>query len=671
MTHLSPQSHNERVLLVGSKCTGTNIESPHKIISASWQRCINDYGLDPSTKPETEVIERSCLKNRRDKLHDLISLVRGECRKLYTQISQSGYTIAFTDPDGVILEQLSDPVLEQTFKQFGLIPGSVWSELRRGTNGMGTALQTASPVIVHRDDHFFATDLHLSCTSSPIFDPHGAIAGVLDVSAFGMEGSWQSQIHTRVLVQMAANFIEYHYFQRLYRNHTLLGFHPRSEYLGLGTEALMALDENNTIIAVNDNTLAQLGYEDRQHILRKHISDVFSINDEMLDASCSSQPGHRVFPVEDLTHGRRYLAKIVQAEQKHSRSRQITGKFEDKMIAAPSDVPKNELLKDLSGSDPRMSFNVRCAQRIRDKKVPILITGETGCGKEVFAQAIHNTSNRADKPFVALNCAAIPETLIESELFGYKSGAFTGARREGMKGCVQKSSGGTLFLDEIGDMPLHLQTRLLRVLESNEVLPLGSQTPIKVDLHILSASNRDLLKMKSKGEFRDDLYYRLNGMTISLPALRERHDIDKLILGLLASENDDEHQVSIQKKAFEKLQRYSWPGNIRELRNVLRTALALSDDGIIRTSDLPREIAFNDSYKDGEAYYDENIFNTDDKATSELINFSPLEKAEREALLQEIEKNHWSMTITAKTLNISRSTLYRKLKKYEIPIRAS
>ena len=660
------QSHAERVMLVGAHGASKSMDVPHEVISTSWQRCINDFGLDPADKPESEIIEASSLKARRDEMHDFINVARGECRNLYEQISQSGYTIALTDAEGVILEQLTDSGLEKAFKQCGLLPGSVWSEKRRGTNGMGTALQVSSPVIVHREDHFYDTDLGLTCTSSPIFDPHGKIAGVLDVSAFDMGGSWQSQIHTRALVQMAANFIEYHYFQQLYQDRTLLRFHPRSEFLGVGTEALMALDDDGTILAVNDKTLGQLGYEDRNRILGRHINDVFSLKEEMLDTRFS-QLGHRVFPVEDIHHGRRYLATIVK-EDRNARTTIKTRKNRDKMIVAPTNIPEKKSLKDLSGNDPRMAFNVRCARRIVDKNISILITGDTGCGKEVFALAVHEASSRASKPFVALNCAAIPESLIESELFGYKSGAFTGARREGMQGCVLKSSGGTLFLDEIGDMPLNLQTRLLRVLESKEVLPLGSQTPVKVDLHIISASNRDLKKMMSEGTFRDDLYYRLNGMTLTLPPLKERRDLKDIILCVLATENDSDQPASIEQKAFAKLTEYSWPGNIRELRNVLRTALALSDEGVVRLSDLPREIAFGDGFDSDMGQADESSVMDAQSAELEPIHRSPLENAEREALLQEIERNHWKMTVTAEKLKMSRSTLYRKLKKYGIPI---
>jgi transcriptional regulator with PAS, ATPase and Fis domain len=186
-------------------------------------------------------------------------------------------------------------------------------------------------------------------------------------------------------------------------------------------------------------------------------------------------------------------------------------------------------LEDLAGEDPQMLRNVRSAYRIADSGVSVLIQGPTGSGKEAFAHAMHLVSRRAERPFVAVNCAAIPETLIESELFGYKPGAFTGARKEGMRGKILQSAGGTLFLDEIGDMPLTLQTRLLRVLEEQEIVPLGSETAIKVDLHVIAASHRNLREMIANGTFREDLYYRLNGITLELPALRDRADKERVI----------------------------------------------------------------------------------------------------------------------------------------------
>src|SRR5690242_18503039 len=247
-------------------------------------------------------------------------------------------------------------------------------------------------------------------------------------------------------------------------------------------------------------------------------------------------------------------------------------------------------LEELAGEDPRMLRYARNGRRIADSDVALLIQGPTGSGKEAFAHAMHLASRRAARPFIAVNCAAIPETLIESELFGYKPGAFTGARREGLRGRIVQSSGGTLFLDEIGDMPLALQSRLLRVLEEREVLPLGSEGAIAVDLHVLAASHRNLRDMIARGAFREDLYYRLNGITLELPALCERMDKERLIQHALAAETGNGRPAAIERDALQRLLIYPWPGNIRELRNVIRTALAICEGGVVRAMDLPREI---------------------------------------------------------------------------------
>ena len=333
-------------------------------------------------------------------------------------------------------------------------------------------------------------------------------------------------------------------------------------------------------------------------------------------------------------------------------------------------------LEELAGEDPHMLRNIRCAHRIADTNVSVLIQGPTGSGKEAFAHAMHLASGRAGRPFIAVNCAAIPETLIESELFGYKPGAFTGARREGLRGRIVQSSGGTLFLDEIGDMPLALQSRLLRVLEEREVVPLGSEGAIAVDLHVLAASHRNLREMIARGAFREDLYYRLNGITLELPALRERTDKERLIQHALAAETGNGRPAAIERDALQRLLTYSWPGNIRELRNVIRTALAICEGGVVRGMDLPREI------RDGESLHEERPDAISGhlppplpaSAGGSLEDSAPpcnrLQAAERAALLRAMEELHGNMSRVAAELGVSRNTLYRKIKRHGIaPVR--
>ncbi|MGF1642316.1 MAG: sigma-54-dependent Fis family transcriptional regulator [Thiotrichales bacterium] len=654
------EEHGHWVSRFVSRPCDNPVGAPEDYIIESWTRCVRQFGLEPTCRPEGEVLSLGAMRESQEHAGELLILAEQECRDLFAQTDQSGYIIVLTNADGVVLKTIGDPKLASVFRQYHLLPGAVWSEQRQGTNGMGTCLQTRRPVIVHRADHFFSDYGDLTCTSAPIHDPHGDVIGVLDVSAFGVEGQKRNQIHTRALVQMSANFIEYKYFQRYFQNATLIRFHPRSEFLGIGIEALLALDDNGDVIAVNDRALSYLEIDHRVALINRPIDEIFSVNTNHLRMSA---PGEdlAVHALRDVRQGRRFLA-TVQRRVSPSASGCLNGRIQKakSAVTVPYVATKDCLdLRALGGGDQRMAYNTRCARRVADKKVYILLRGETGTGKEEFARAVHLASTRRDKNFIALNCAAIPESLIESELFGYKPGAFTGARREGMRGCVLESSGGTLFLDEIGDMPLHLQTRLLRVLETREILPLGSQTAVEVDLHVISASHRDLREMTRTGEFREDLFYRLNGITLTLPPLREREDVDAIIRCVLAIENDTGGPVSIEDKAFECLMNYAWPGNIRELRNTIRTALALSDDHIIRVADLPREIVAPGTGSSPSMPMPD---------VSDIAELSPLETAEREAILQEIERNRWNLTLTAQRLLMSRSTLYRKLKKYQVPV---
>jgi len=297
-----------------------------------------------------------------------------------------------------------------------------------------------------------------------------------------------------------------------------------------------------------------------------------------------------------------------------------------------------------------MRRNAERAAKLIEKDIPFMILGETGTGKDVFAKAVHHAGPRRENPFVAVNCASIPETLIESELFGYCPGAFTGAKRDGSRGKIVRADGGTLFLDEIGDMPIHLQARLLRVLEEREVIPLGGETPIKVDIHLISATHQDLIQRVAEGSFREDLYYRLHGISLSMPPLREREDRVALIRHLIDVEAGGPDLVDIEPDALEALDRFDWPGNIRQLRNVLRTLIGLCENAWIRMDDLPEEIFLAQG----------------DAQKSQPRPSDPLGVAERDAILRELKAAHWNVTQVASKLSLSRNTLYRKMKRYAI-----
>jgi transcriptional regulator of acetoin/glycerol metabolism len=308
-----------------------------------------------------------------------------------------------------------------------------------------------------------------------------------------------------------------------------------------------------------------------------------------------------------------------------------------------------------------MQTLIRQAKRLVDRKVNLLIQGETGSGKEVFAKALHAYSKRGHKPFIAVNCASIPESLIESELFGYMPGSFTGGRSKGMKGLILQSEGGSLFLDEIGDMPLQLQTRFLRVLSECEVLPLGADHPIPVNCTVFAATHRDLRDQVEAGTFREDLYYRLCGATLGLPALRERADQRYLIETIFQDEARRLHSRStLPAEIIDRLVGYQWPGNVRELRSALRFAIALSDDAPISLVDLPDEVSHSqtaDRYRPASMPRTDCVDagktpETDDVAASRLLSA--------------LKRHKWNVTRAADDLAQCRATIYRQMKRFGI-----
>jgi len=629
-------------------------------VEVSWRRCLTEFNLDPGQDYQPTVLDQTRIKDLQVEHEELVQIARAEMDSLYEQIAGSGYALLLADTAGVILCEKIDPALRRMFVQAGLIVGAEWSEQREGTNGIGTCAAESRPITIHQSDHFRSRHIGLSCSAAPIHDPSGHVIAVLDASSVSAKGSREAQMHTVALVNSSARMIEKCLFLRRHRSDAMLRFHHRPEFVDLLHDGAMAVSREGIVVATDMTGLRLLGAREHKELIGRSIADIFDTTfDELLATASSAR--RAIWEVRDNQHGRRYFASLVGAGQVGIHSRSIAAGASIVHIAG--ERPSQTLtLPELAGEDPVMLRNVRNALRVADRAVPVLIRGATGSGKEAFARALHLASNRARRPFIAVNCAAIPETLIESELFGYVPGAFTGARREGLRGRIAQSSGGTLFLDEIGDMPLPLQTRLLRVLEEQEVTPLGSESPIRVDLRVICASHRNLRELLTHGLFREDLYYRLNGITIELPSLTERRDKEALIRRCIAAQiienagadSPEELSASIDASALEKLVAYDWPGNIRELRNTIRTSLAICENRVIRSGDLPPEI--RESGCPGL------------RLSAPAEQAVSLAAAERQALLHVIERNHWIMSRVAVQLGISRNTLYRKIKRHGIPL---
>ncbi|NWC57226.1 sigma-54-dependent Fis family transcriptional regulator [Pseudomonas veronii] len=609
-------------------------------IARSWLRCLEDYHLDPALSIAPTVLEHGRLLESRERLQQVLHIAGGEMNSLHQQLSGAGHAVLLTDARGVILNCVTAPSERKIFERAGLWLGADWSEACEGTNGIGTCLVERQSLTIHRDEHFRGRHTGLTCSASPVFDPHGELLAVLDVSSAREAVSRQSQFHTMALVNLSAKMIESCYFLRHFEHHWLLRFHLQAESVGLFSEGLLAFDGEGRICAVNQSALNLLG-QMRGGLLGQPVEALFECTlDQLLGRASANATASWPLRTRDGRH-------LFAALRGQPRSVPVPVQSQPVVAAKP------ERLLGICLGDSVLQSDFRKALRVFERDVPLLVNGETGSGKEAFAKAVHQASQRADKAFVALNCAAIPESLIESELFGYRGGSFTGARKEGMRGKLQQADGGTLFLDEIGDMPLALQTRLLRVLEDRLVVPIGGE-PQAVNVRVISATHRDLLQRVQAGSFREDLYYRLNGLEIGLPPLRERSDKPQLLDFLLAQEAG-EQTITLDAGARQALLAFAWPGNVRQLRTVLRTLVALCDGALIGVDDLPPMIR-------------PASLTT---PAADVPPLSLLEDAERLALLKVLTQQRWHMTLVAERLGVSRNTLYRKLRKHGIELRSA
>ena len=610
-----------------------------EIVLRSWQRCLT-AGLSPDAKADDDIAAaRGQLAAARDRNAHLLAHASGIMNHVHAQIRNSGSMVLLADATGMILSSVGDPDFVCRAGKVALAPGAGWGELRRGTNAIGTALNERSAVSVLGAQHYLSQNGFLTCTAAPIHDATGATVGVFDIS-----GDCRSpQAHTLGLVRLSAQLIERRLFESAHHDAILIAFHPELTGLGGMGEGLMAVREDGRIVGLDAPACALLGV-DRQRGVGSDFDLLFDtpLTDLLMRGSGASQ----CFVALTLRGGSRLYASLRTTGAASLR----TPASARRTRAVP--MPEGARSRaSLSTGDANFGRAVDRALRVIDKPIPLLIQGESGVGKEMFAKAFHYSGMRAENPFVALNCAAIPESLIESELFGYVGGAFTGARKEGARGKILQADGGTLFLDEIGDMPLNLQARLLRVLQERCVVPLGGVQATPVDVSLVCATHQNLRNAVREGRFREDLYYRVNALTVTLPPLRERSDINALAQSMLDEAcGGSGMRLSDEVSAF--FASYAWPGNLRQLNNTIRVAVALCDDDdrVVRVDHLPEELLAPGALACGAA--DVN------PVGSPLADLKTLAHS---AIEQALAATGGNVSAAARMLGISRNTLYRKL----------
>ncbi|ALI09910.1 MULTISPECIES: sigma-54-dependent Fis family transcriptional regulator [Pseudomonas] len=583
------------------------------LILDSWRRSLEQHHLDPGSLQGPRILSQDVLKQCRERSELFLNIASEEVARLHGRVRDADYCVLLTDAQGQTIDYRVETTIRNDCRKAGLYLGTCWSEGEEGTCGVAAVLMGKAPVTVHKRDHFRAAFIGLTCSAAPVFDPQGELLGVLDVSAVRSPDDRRSQHLIRQMVVQSAREIEQAFFMSSAQGYWVLRAHRNAGYVDSQPDFLFAWDDDGCLQALNPAARQYL----LQHYgqLPQHIGQVFD-----------QQRLHRARDeslclLDHALHGR------LSAPRQRANPR-------PRVAMTPAEI------------DPRLADSLRLAVRVKDRNLPVLIQGETGSGKEVFARQLHQASQRRDRPFVALNCAAIPESLIESELFGYVAGAFTGASAKGMQGLLQQADGGTLFLDEIGDMPLALQTRLLRVLAEGEVAPLGASRRKAVDIQVICATHRDLETLVAAGEFREDLYFRLGGARFQLPPLRERSDRLALINRMLAEESAlCGGTVQLSGAALECLLGYHWPGNIRQLRHVLRYACAVCEASVVQLSHLPESLHRADAADHGP---------------------QPSASPERQALLDALVRHRWKPTAAARALGISRATLYRRVHQHGI-----
>jgi len=626
--------------LAGDGLPLADTPAPDRVIRESWSRCVHEHGLDPTRMQEAVILPGHLVREHQERLDEFLHIARHGLEALYQQVAGMGYCVLLTDARGVTVDFIGDLQLDATLRRAGLYLGSDWSEQHAGTCGVGTAIAIGEALTVHQGDHFDATHIPLTCTAAPVHDPLGRLKAVLDISALTSPQAKSSQHLALQLVKVYAHRVENANFLRWFRNDWVLKLHPSPEFVEISPDHLVALDVAGRIVGHNRAAQLMLEGEHGSTVLGLPFEQLFNARFDDLGRYLRAMAGDPR-AVTLARSGRVLFLHAVPPPTRWGAAAPAVAAIVDAAVPAP--------LAHLSGGDLALDRQIQRAARLVDTPVSVLITGETGSGKEYFAKALHEAGQRRGKPFVAVNCAAIPETLIESELFGHLPGSFSGAATKGKRGLIQEADGGTLFLDEIGDMPLALQARLLRVLAEREVLPIGATRAQKVDVRVISATHADLAVRVREGLFRDDLYYRLAGAHLVLPPLRKRRDLPWLVHKLL---REGPRRATLSPEADEWLRAYPWPGNLRELRNVIDYACAMAgDDGLIGLAELPDAVLGTAGGDPGAAA----------PAAADIPSHPP---PEARLLLQYLRAAGWNVSAVAHQMGVTRMTVYRRMKRW-------
>ncbi|TOB61941.1 sigma-54-dependent Fis family transcriptional regulator [Vibrio parahaemolyticus] len=574
--------------------------SDNNWLSTSWIRS-EQAGLKQRRRPEDIRVTPATLQDRRHQLNFLLETVIQFALPLFNQLfAHSDSRLILTDADGVIIGSWGQPKFREKLTEIALSSGACWQEKVKGTNAIGTAIIEAKPVSVIGDQHFIQHHRFISCSANPIFDHLGHLIGVLDITSEQKKHDFSTQVLVQNMVQQVENQL----LNLIPQGHIRVDLACEKGLLNSGWQGIIIANEDGQILAHNQVASQLLA---QQNVIGQSLDDILSIQ---------SADHPFVFKTKPLT---------------------------DKKVKSRSVTASN----DLHYGDSTVEHCWQQANRVIDKDISLLILGETGVGKNEFVKALHKNSQRKTGPLVSVNCGALPKDLVESELFGYVAGAFTGANSKGYQGKIRQAHKGVLFLDEIADLPLEAQSRLLHVLQDKTVLPVGSNQSVQVDTQIIAATHKDLDSLVSDGLFRQDLYYRLDGLIIELPRFEERDDKQQLIENIHRRHAESEQQLCPHLLSL--LLSYSWPGNLRELDSLIKvSALMAQGEETLDLAHVPTHLS-------------KKLSQAQDVKTAAEPTLK-LRATVEDKLLKTYQANQGNISKTSRMLGVSRNTIYRKLK---------
>lgn len=650
---LSNPDNNRTIMATWENFLSGQAPAPNALrclIDDSWRRCL-DVQVDPSRQQAPSPVNEAALTSLRHQHRELLTAGKPVMAMARDFLAETETIMILTDPGGMILSVEGDTHALGAAEDIHLIVGSSWSEQICGTNAIGTALSVGLPVQIHAAEHFCVGIKQWTCSAAVIRDPYdGKIMGAVDVSGLSKTFGPHSlalavTTASRIESQLAKLEMDFRY-QLLER-----GMAKMTSPI----DGIIICDRRGYPIKVNELAATALSARGIDFDL-KNTTQIPSLRMGVFASSTRVDAPEwlRTDWVEPIMEAGECIGSLltIPALPQFGVASHF---FKKEKAANAAMVEDTRGFAGIVGTSQVLTQAVQKARLLAKTKVPVLLLGETGVGKENFAQGIHRSGPTADHPFVAVNCGGLSKDLLASELFGYCEGAFTGARRGGMVGKVEAANGGTLFLDELGEMPLELQPHFLRVLEEGEIYRIGETTPRKISIKLIAATNRNLRDAVAEGRFRMDLFYRVSVTSIPIPPLRERREDIRTLVAHFLRKLGEQYGVAakqVKPEVITALESYAWPGNVRELRNVIESMFLLNDGPSLSCDDLPAEIGVPTVA--GRSKGDER------SATSR----GSLENSGREFIRETIEAYQGNLTLVAKHLDIAKSTLYVKLKKY-------